>query len=116
MTWELPPQLVQIPPSVGLYYNAMTASTAVDPTVAGYDGPYDVEYYFYCEEDSAEYPSGKSSGWQSEAYYQVQVADQFDYYHFKVMARDTSPNNNTTSWSCLCYANDIPGCGCVVGP
>ena len=83
----------------------MTATTAIDPVVAGYDGGYDVEYFFECVEDS-----DKDSGWIDTAYYAVQVASGSHYYHFKVRARDTSPNNNLTGWSCECYANDQPGC------
>ena len=111
MTWASPPQIVQIPASVGPYYNEMIATTAVDPVVAGYDGPYPVQYSFECQEDGS-----KSSGWINSAYYSVQVATQFDKYHFKVMARDTSPNYNPTNWSCICYAGDPLLCGCPGGP
>ena len=85
----------------------MVATTAVDPA----PGSYGVEYFFECQED----PS-LNSGWVSDPYYSVQVDDQFDYYSFTVRARDTSPNNNTNDWSCICDADNLPICNCIGVP
>ena len=105
MTWENPPQKEQIPALSGNWYIVMTATIAVDPVLAGYDGGYGVEYNFECLQDGS-----KDSGWIGTDYYQVAVDDVFDNYTFKVTARDMSPNQNATGPSCDCNSGTPLAC------
>jgi hypothetical protein len=68
------------------YWAEMTAAVATD---AG-GGP--VQYYFECDEDPGIWPSGFSSGWQSERTWEVQLGGQHVLRSFRVKARDQFGN------------------------
>jgi hypothetical protein len=51
-----------------------------------------VQYYFECDEDPGIWPSGFSSGWQTERTWEVQLGGQHVLRSFRVKARDQFGN------------------------
>ncbi|MHC4943829.1 MAG: S8 family peptidase [Planctomycetota bacterium] len=90
MTWATAPY------ATGPNSISMTATTAVDDQ-------YDVEYYFDCLT-----AGGHDSGWQSSTTYEDSGLDPETTYTYRVMARDTSPNQNQTGYSSSLGATTDP--------
>jgi hypothetical protein len=90
MTWAAAPH------ATGQNSISMTATTAVDDQ-------YGVEYYFDCLT-----AGGHDSGWQGSATYEDSGLDPDTAYTYRVMARDTSPNQNQTGYSSSLGATTDP--------
>ena len=81
MTWS------SVPAATGTDTIAMTATTATDDQAG-------VQYFFDCVTDG-----NFDSSWQASASYTASSLSENTSYTFKTKARDTSSNNNETSWS-----------------
>jgi len=67
-----------------------------------------VEYYF---DETSGNPGGTDSTWQSSASYTDSGLDADTQYTYRVQMRDTSPNQNTGSWSTSQSATTDPAGG-----
>ncbi len=82
-----PMEWLTLPHATGRTSISMTAATAADDLN-------DVEYYFACTSGG-----GNDSGWQSSSTYEDTGLTPDTEHTYRVKARDTSPNLNTTGFS-----------------